>query len=380
MRIKEIIISTVLMLVSCLAIFGAFKLESSFEPPESKILVTNFDGGLVNTLDNEISLLEFGDLAIENKSIIGKGVGLNGGYITLYGSEQTKLRDEFTFSTWFNITDAKSQDPFIFSRGTATDKAVRSSIALRFSDDYTCFKTDIGFKLAGSKYGNYSFVSKKLFDKESIINEWHNITIVFDKNVLYYYFDGALSSAEILPVELLEYATIFNNDKVFEIGRGSKGNMFGILDEIHFYDYAVGKEEAIAFYTKGMEKYKNKLVVNVENKTVELNGVKEEVPDLTEEKGITLISVDFIVEKMNGTMTFDEKDGYGRMDIIQGNNKISLWLMDTNAVVNDKLSKLDVHPAKKGEVILAPVRFIAEGLGAMLSWNKELKELTIYYK
>ena len=92
MRIKEIIISTVLMLISCLMVFGAFKLESSFELPDSKILVSDFESGLVNTLGNDVSLLEYGNLAIEDKSILGKGVKLDNGHLTLYGSEKTQLR------------------------------------------------------------------------------------------------------------------------------------------------------------------------------------------------------------------------------------------------------------------------------------------------
>lgn len=380
MRIKEIIISTIAMLFVCLIVFGAFKLESSFELPDSKILVSNFENGIVNTLGNEVSLLEFGNLAIENKSILGKGVKLEDGYLSLYGSEQTKLRDEFTFSMWFNVSDTTPVDPTLISRGVISGDAEQSPFSIRFSDEYTCFKTDVDFKLTSSEYGSYSFSSKKLFNKDSIKNEWHNVTVVFDKNILYYYFDGVLSSAEILPVELLEYATISNNNKCFEIGKGAFGNMNGMIDEICFYDYAVEKEEAIAFYTKGMSEYKNKLVVNLASNTAVINGVQQELPALVKENETAMISADFIVEKMGGKITFDEKDGYGRADITRGNDKISVWIMDTNAVTNGKLSKLNVYPVKKDEIILVPLRFVAEGLGAKVSWDNKLQEITIYYK
>ena len=83
---------------------------------------------------------------------------------------------------------------------------------------------------------------------------------------------------------------------------------------------------------------------------------------------------------MGGNLTFDETDGYGRADITLGNDKISIWVMDTNAIINEKFSKLNVYPIKKDDMIFVPVRFVAEGLGAMVSWNEEAKEVTIYYK
>ena len=156
--------------------------------------------------------------------------------------------------------------------------------------------------------------------------------------------------------------------------------MLGTIDEIYFYDYAVGKEEAIAFYTKGVEKFKNKLVMKLESETANINGTEEEAPALIEENETIMISADFIVEKMGGEMIVDEDDGYGRADITLGDDKVSIWVMDTNAVVNEKFSKLNVYPVKKDEMIFVPVRFVAEGLGAMVSWNEDLGEVTIYYK
>ena len=380
MRIKETIIFSVLTAVACLIIAGTFVLESTFEVPDSKILAADFENGLVNKLNNDITMLEYGNLAIENKSIVGKGVKLDNGYLSLIGSDSTKLRDAFTFSMWFNVADTTPTDPMLLSRESTAGDIVEGPFSLHFSDNYTFFRTDLTFKLTNSEYGSYSFCSKELFNHDTIKNEWHNLTVVFDKNVLYYYFDGVLSSAEILPVELLEYATIANNNKCFEIGRGAWGNMLGTIDEIYFYDYAVGKEEAIAFYTKGVEKFKNKLVMKLESETANINGTEEEAPALIEENETIMISADFIVEKMGGEMIVDEDDGYGRADITLGDDKVSIWVMDTNAVVNEKFSKLNVYPVKKDEMIFVPVRFVAEGLGAMVSWNEDLGEVTIYYK
>ena len=380
MRIKEIIISSVLTLFTCLVISGAFKLESSLVIPDSKILVSDFEGGLVNKLNNDISLLEYGNLAMENKSILGKGVRLDNGHLTLYGSDKTKLRDEFTFSIWFNISDTTHTDPMLLSRESTDGDVAQGPVSLHFSDNYTYFRTDLTFKLTNSEYGSYSFCSKELFNHDTIKNEWHNLTVVFDKNILYYYFDGVLSSAEILPVELFEYATIANNNKCFEVGRGAWGNLLGMVDEIYFYDYAVEKEEAIAFHTKGVEKYKNKLVMKLESETANINGTEIEAPALIEENETIMISADFIVEKMGGKLAFEEEDGYGRADITLGSDKISIWVMDTNAVINDKFSKLNVYPIKKDDMVFVPVRFVAEGLGAMVSWNEEAGEVTIYYK
>lgn len=380
MRIKETIISLVMVIISCLMIFCAFKLESSFDPPKSKVLVSSFENGLKNDTDSNVSILEFGNLALENKSIVGKGVKLNGGHLSLYGSEQTKLRDSFTFSIWFNISDTTPTDPMLLSRESSDGDVAQGPISIHFSDNYTFFRSDITFKLSDSEYGSYSFASKVLFNHDTIKNEWHNLTVVFDKNILYYYYDGALSSAEILPVELFDYVTIANNNKTFEVGRGAWGNMLGMVDELAFYDYAVSKEEALKFYEKGVEKYKNKLVMKIESNTAELNGEQIEATPLLEENETIMIAAEFVVEKMGGKMIFDESDGYGRADITLGSDKISLWVMDTNAVINDKFSKLSVYPVVKDDLVYVPVRFVAEGLGAMVSWNEEMGEVTIYFK
>lgn len=379
MRIKETLISVVIILICLCLIFGAFKLESSFEIPDSKILETNFEKGLVNNVDG-VGILEFGNLELENKSIIGKGVRLNGGHLSLYGSEKTKLRDEFTFSIWFNVSDTTHTDPMLLSRESTAGDVTQGPISIHFSDNYTYFRSDITFKLSNSEYGSYSFKSKELFNHDTIKNEWHNLTVVFDKNILYYYYDGVLSSAEVLPVELFDYITIANNNKTFEIGKGAWGNLLGLIDEVSFYDYAVSRQDAEKFYKRGVEKYTNKLVMKLGSDIAELNGEQLQVPQLIEENETMMISSDFIVNQMGGKIIHDETDGYGRSDITLKNDKISIWVMDTNAVVNDKFSKLNVHPVKKDETVYVPVRFVAEGLGAMVSWNEEAGEITIYFK
>jgi len=380
MRIRETLISVLMIIISACLIFLAFKLESSFEMPSSKILVADFEGGLKNDVGNNVGILEFGNLALEDKSIVGKGVKLNGGHLALYGSEQTKLRNAFTFSIWFNISDTTPTDPMLLSRESTSGDVTQGPISIHFSDNYTYFRSDITFQLSNSEYGSYSFESKRLFNHDSIKNEWHNLTVVFDKNILYYYYDGVLSSAEILPVELFDYITIANNNKTFEVGRGAWGNLLGMADEIHFYDYAVTKEEAIGFYTKGVEKYKNKLVMRINSDVAQINDRQINAAPLIEENETIMISADFIVSQMGGKITFDETDGYGRADITLGGDKVSIWVMDTNAVVNDKFSKLSVYPVIKDDIVYVPVRFVAEGLGAMVSWNEELGEVTIYFK
>ncbi|MBQ2897266.1 MAG: hypothetical protein IJE46_02965 [Clostridia bacterium] len=380
MRIKETVISLTMIVICVCLIFGAFKLESMFEVPDTKILEADFESGLKNKVDSGVSILEFGNMALENKSIAGKGVKLSGGHLSLNGSGHTKLRDELTFSIWFNISDTTPTDPMLLSRESTSGDVTQGPISIHFSDNYTYFRSDITFKLQNSEYGSYSFKSKELFNHDTIKNEWHNLTVVFEKNILYYYYDGVLSSAEVLPVELFDYITIANNNKTFEIGKGAWGNLLGMIDEVAFYDYAVSKDEALKFYNKGVEKYKNKLVMKLNSDTADLNGEIIEAPGLVEENETIMISADFIVNQMGGKIAHDETDGYGRADITLGSDKISIWVMDTNAVINNKFSKLSVYPIVKDEMVYVPVRFVAEGLGAMVSWNEEIGEVTIYFK
>ena len=156
MRIKETIISMGLVLISCLLVFGAFKLENSFQPPKTKLVETSFEGGLVNNVGNDISIFPYGNVAFE-RSIIGDGVKLNNGHLSLQGSGKTKLRNAFTFSIWFNIFDTTPTDPMLLSRESTDGDVAQGPISIHFSDKYTFFRTDITFKMSNSEYQSYSY-------------------------------------------------------------------------------------------------------------------------------------------------------------------------------------------------------------------------------
>lgn len=342
----------------------------------------SYDNELINDANTEYNPITYGDLAFTRNGMVNDALEFRNGHIELTGSENINLKDSFTFSTWIKVTDTTSIDPIIFCRESTVGDKVSGPLNIHFSDEYTFLRTDITFIDAKENYVSHSFPSEKLWSPETVTSMWHYLTVVFDKDQLSYYVDGALSSSEQLPASLVGYKTIANNSKIFSIGAGKFDDMYAILDETQFYSSALTQEEIAAIYEGAKKVYNNELILKPGSDEAIYNGKKEKLPvEITRDKETErlMVPLRFVTDRMGGTITWDESDGYGRADIVLGENQISIWLMDTNALSNHKYCKLDAYPQEINDTMCVPIRFIAEELGASVNWNEEKEEVTILF-
>jgi len=342
----------------------------------------SYDNELINDANTEYNPITYGDLAFTLNGMVNDALEFRNGHIELTGSENINLKDSFTFSTWIKVTDTTSIDPIIFCRESTVGDKVSGPLNIHFSDEYTFLRTDITFIDAKGNYVSHSFPSEKLWSPETVTSMWHYLTVVFDKDQLSYYVDGVLSSSEQLPASLVGYKTVANNSKIFSIGAGKFDDMYAILDETQFYSSALAQEEIAAIYEGAKKVYNNELILKPGSDEAIYNGKKEKLPvEITRDKETErlMVPLRFVTDRMGGTITWDESDGYGRADIVLGENQISIWLMDTNALSNHKYCKLDAYPQEINDTMCVPIRFIAEELGASVNWNEEKEEVTILF-
>lgn len=93
------------------------------------------------------------------------------------------------------------------------------------------------------------------------------------------------------------------------------------------------------------------------------------------QKGRILVPLRGILEKLGATVQWN--DATKTVTTKKGSTTIQLKVNKNSAVINNKTISLDV-PVKivKGRAMV-PLRFIAEGLGAKVSWNATKKTVTI---
>ena len=74
-----------------------------------------------------------------------------------------------------------------------------------------------------------------------------------------------------------------------------------------------------------------------------------------------------------------------RVDIVRGENKISLWIDQPQATVNGALHFIDPQNHKVVPTLLPPgrtmlpIRFIAESLDCQVEWDAQTKEVKIVF-
>ena len=105
------------------------------------------------------------------------------------------------------------------------------------------------------------------------------------------------------------------------------------------------------------------------------------VPEIPAGTGRTFLPIRPIVESLGGQISWFEADR--RVEIRSGENNISLWLGNHNALVNGQTVQIDqqvdvVPYVSRGRTML-PLRFIAEALGAEVLWSWKTQGITIVY-
>ncbi|MEF3245081.1 MAG: phosphodiester glycosidase family protein [Caldisericaceae bacterium] len=121
------------------------------------------------------------------------------------------------------------------------------------------------------------------------------------------------------------------------------------------------------------------LVIGSNIASVNGKGYTLEVPATIIENR-TYVPLRFVAEKMGCTVNWDPLDK--KITVINGVNKIELWIGKSKAVVNGKVSQIDpanpkVIPIIKSGRTLVPIRFISESLGFYVSYNSKKKLVSI---
>jgi len=123
------------------------------------------------------------------------------------------------------------------------------------------------------------------------------------------------------------------------------------------------------------------ITLTIGSKSAAVNGISctLDVPATIIENR-TYVPLRFIAEQMGCTVNWSSSDK--KITVINGENKIELWIGKSTALVNGKSNQIDstnskVVPLIKSGRTLVPIRFISESLGFYVDYNSSKKLVSI---
>ncbi|MGB9666496.1 MAG: stalk domain-containing protein [Candidatus Cryosericum sp.] len=128
------------------------------------------------------------------------------------------------------------------------------------------------------------------------------------------------------------------------------------------------------------------ITLTIDSPTMTVNGVSQQLDAAPMiQDGRTLVPIRAIVEAIGGSISFDAKDGKGRVDIILNSTTLSLWIGSGTARLNGKNVPIDASNAKVVPIIKSgrtylPFRFVGESLGCDVSWDGASRVVTLVYR
>jgi len=87
------------------------------------------------------------------------------------------------------------------------------------------------------------------------------------------------------------------------------------------------------------------------------------------------VPVRFIAEEFGADVTWNDRER--KVTIKEKETTIELWIDRKRALINKKEYTLDVSPKIVNKRTFVPVRFIAEGFGADVTWNDKNQTVVI---
>lgn len=93
--------------------------------------------------------------------------------------------------------------------------------------------------------------------------------------------------------------------------------------------------------------------------------------------GITLLPISPIINQLGGQINWSA--AAKKMSIMLNQDKIEMWLNNKIAIVNGERTEMNIAPVTLNGRTLLPVRFIAQNLGAKITWDKQSQIIMVYY-
>jgi hypothetical protein len=126
----------------------------------------------------------------------------------------------------------------------------------------------------------------------------------------------------------------------------------------------------------------------IDSPTMTVDGVRQEIDPGRDARpiirdGRTLVPVRAIVEELGGGVSWHAADR--RVSITLADIAIELWIGRSTASVNDVSKPIDpVSPRVVPEIAngrtMVPLRFVAESLGATVTWNLARREISLTFE
>lgn len=135
-------------------------------------------------------------------------------------------------------------------------------------------------------------------------------------------------------------------------------------------------KDNMTLYAKWKEKYETNIVLTIGKKEAAING-KVVTNDTAPEivNGRTMLPVRFVAETLSSIVTWNPENR--EVTIIKDEKIIKLIIDNDIALVDGTEVKIDSSPYIKNDRTYLPVRFIAESLDCEVEWNEKTGEVTI---
>jgi len=108
---------------------------------------------------------------------------------------------------------------------------------------------------------------------------------------------------------------------------------------------------------------------------VDLKTVPTAVPPYIKD-GRTMVPLRVVAENLNASVEWIESDS--RIDLTRKTDKIQLWIGKTEALKNKDTLNLDVSPEVVSGRTFVPLRFVAEALGAKVTWDDATQTAKVF--
>lgn len=358
----------------CLSVLPVIFLAVFTFAPVTADLYYSFENGFENSEDGTTPLISYGDMAFIENGASGRALNMQGGTLSVKNSDRISLKNKFSYCAWIKFNDLTSIEPALIKSG--------QDFYIAFDADFKALNTKISFKDSNNKTKEHIFKSGYLISSGRLKNGWHHVGVVFNEDYLAFYLDGELKTFENLPKELKNYKSILLSGSPFTLGVGENGNINAMVDEIHFKNFAMTAEEMKELYLNGRQDNGAEIIFTLNHNIATKNGVQVALPTnvISDEKsGEILVPAKAVVEFLDGEISWDGNDGFGRADIKIGNDLLSLWVYDTHALLNNNYFKLKTHPVTPDEMLAIPASVLSDAFGAEVVFSENLQRLTILY-